>query len=398
MGKLNGNPPIARAVRDVRLDNRAARERLTARKKACYRVIEAGKHIGYYKGLRTGFWLARTFDGTRYSEKKLGTADDTLDANGLDVLSFSEAQASARKWFDELASAGHAMPAGPYSITNACDDYRKDYQHRRGKDEYNTSLRLDRIKVALGAIEVRKLTATQIKAWHRAMGEEGRLTRSRKLDDAGARKRIALDPTDADAKRRRLATANRNLTVLKAVLNLAFKSQEELGVFDPAWEAATPTREVEGPKIRHLTDAEGVRLLNACPADFRDLVAAALLTGCRYGELCRLKVQDFDAAAAAIRVEVSKSGKSRSVALTDEGVAHFSRLAAGKGRDALLLVQYGGEGWSTSHQIRRMVEACENAKIVPAVGFHILRHTYGSQLAMKGAVSTPVGFQASVAE
>lgn len=379
---------MARTVKDVRLESRAARGRLEPRKKPYYRVIEGGKHIGYYKGLRTGSWLARALDGKRYVEKKLGTADDALDANGMDVLSFSDAQAAARSWFDQLALAEHGAPAGPYSVSDACKAYLADYKHRRGKDEYNTNLRLERIKAALGQVEVRRLTATQIKTWHREMGEAGRLTRSKKLDESGARKRIAVDPKDADAKRRRLATANRNLTVLKAVLNLAFKNQEELGISIPsktAWLSASPTRAVEAPKVRHLSDAEAVRLLNACPVDFRNLVAAALLTGCRYGELCRLRVQDFDAAAAAIRVEISKSGKSRSVALTDEGVAHFARLAKGKERDALVLVPSDGDQWNASHQIRRMKDACKTAKITPAISFHILRHTYGSRLAMRGA-------------
>ena len=102
---------MARTVKDVRLDSRAARERLEPRKKPYYRVIETGRHIGYYKGLRSGSWLARTFDGARYSEKKLGMADDVLDANGMDVLSFSQAQASARDWFDTQAQK--AVGVGP---------------------------------------------------------------------------------------------------------------------------------------------------------------------------------------------------------------------------------------------------------------------------------------------
>jgi integrase len=31
-----------------------------------------------------------------------------------------------------------------------------------------------------------------------------------------------------------------------------------------------------------------------------------------------------------------------------------------------------------------MVEACKRAKIKPAASFHVLRHTYGSTLAMRG--------------
>lgn len=221
---------------------------MEARENPYYRVIESGKHIGYCKGLRTASWLARTYDGMKYAETKLGIADKTLDANGMAVLSFSEAQAAARNWFDELARAEHGKPAGPYSVTDVCDDSLKDYKHRRGKDEYNTNLRLERIKDALRKVKVRKLTATQIKTWHRELGEAGRLTRGQIKDDTGARKRIPLDPKDPEAQRRRLATANRMLTVLKAAVNLAFMNQEKLGISIPtktAWQSASPTRAVD---------------------------------------------------------------------------------------------------------------------------------------------------------
>ena len=387
---------MARTVKDVRLDTRAARDRLEPRKKPYYRVIETGRHIGYYKGLRGGSWLARTYDDGRYSEKKLGLADDVRDANGTDVLSFSDAQAAARRWFDELGRAEHGAPAGPYLVSQACDDYLKDYQHRRGKDEANTRGRLNRIKAELGVFEVRKLTATQIKAWHRERGASGRLTRAQGLDEAGNRTRLPFDKKDEDAQRRRLATANRNLTVLKSVLNLAFRNQEELGASIPttkAWQSAAPAAETDAPKIRYLTDAEAVRLLNVCETDFRNLVAAALLTGCRYGELCRLRVRDFDAASASLRINVTKRGGSRSIALTDEGVNFFAHLSKGKAGGDHMLVQTTGEQWQSSNQIRRIVKASIDAKIAPTITFHILRHTYGSRLAMKGAPMAVIAAQ-----
>ena len=136
-----------------------------------------------------------------------------------------------------------------------------------------------------------------------------------------------------------------------------------------AWESAKPFGEADAPKIRYLADAEAVRVLNACPPDFRALVAAALLTGCRYGELCRLRVRDFDAAAQSIRVEASKSGKPRNIALTNEGVHHFRALAMGKTGDMLLLTRADSGPWLGSHQLRRMVDASAAAKIVPAVSF-----------------------------
>ena len=43
-----------------------------------------------------------------------------------------------------------------------------------------------------------------------------------------------------------------------------------------------------------------------------------------------------------------------------------------------------GEPWGRSHQFRRMKDACQRARISPAVSFHILRHTHASQLVQRG--------------
>ena len=40
--------------------------------------------------------------------------------------------------------------------------------------------------------------------------------------------------------------------------------------------------------------------------------------------------------------------------------------------------------WGKSDQSRFMREACAAAKIMPAISFHDLRHTYASRLAMRG--------------
>ena len=379
---------MARTVKDVRLDSRAARERLTPRKKPYYRVIETGKAIGYYRGARGGSWLGRTMVDGRYVEKKLGLADDVRDANEIDVLSFSAAQAAARAWFDQLARETPGARAGPYRLADACDDYLADYIARGGKDVATATGRLNRIKLALGELDVAKLNAQQIKAWHREIATSGALTRSIAIDDSTGKRRVkALDVADDDLMRRRRATANRMLTVLKAALNYAFQLPQS-GMASRgkgAWEAVPPLKGADAPKIRYLTDDESVRLINAAPADFRDLLSAALVTGCRYGELCALRARALDATANALRIETSKSGASRSVALTDEGVALFARLAKGKSANDRLLVREDGTPWLASHQLRRMKAVCAAAKIEPAISFHILRHTYGSRLAMRGA-------------
>ena len=62
----------------------------------------------------------------------------------------------------------------------------------------------------------------------------------------------------------------------------------------------------------------------------------------------------------------------------------FAQQAAGKAAKALLLPRPDGEEWGKSEQQRPMRAACEAAKIAPAIGFHILRHTHASRLARAG--------------
>lgn len=87
-------------------------------------------------------------------------------------------------------------------------------------------------------------------------------------------------------------------------------------------------------------------------------------------------------------MRISKSGKSRHIVLTDEGRRFFEQATAGK-MGAEVIFTHNGNAWGKSHQNRPLFLACKQAKITPAVSFHVLRHTHGSLLAMKG-VPLPV--------
>jgi len=141
---------------------------------------------------------------------------------------------------------------------------------------------------------------------------------------------------------------------------------------------------VDAARLRYLSDDGARRLTNACPADFRALVTGALLSGCRYGELAAMTVDDFNPDAGTLRVRSSKSGKPRHVVLTEEGRDFINQLTARKVGNARLFMRANGKPWSKSEQQRPLVAACEAAKIDPPVNFHGLRHTYASRLAMRG--------------
>src|SRR5215471_8512357 len=90
---------MARTVRDTNLETRTARLRLAIRAEPYWRAIDPGAHLGYYRGRRGGSWVARLYQEGRYRKTALGTADDSSDADGVAILSFSQTQAAARNWF-----------------------------------------------------------------------------------------------------------------------------------------------------------------------------------------------------------------------------------------------------------------------------------------------------------
>ncbi len=169
--------------------------------------------------------------------------------------------------------------------------------------------------------------------------------------------------------------------MLKAALNRAFHADRVSS--DSAWRRVRPFKRVDEAVVRYISVTECRRLVNACPPDFRKLVQAALLTGCRYSELTRLKCEGFNGDSGTLAIRLGK-GKVRHVILTDEGQQVFQDWTNGRlGADRVFL-RTDREPWGASHQKRPLDEASGRAGILPSVNFHILRHTYASHLAMKG--------------
>jgi integrase len=379
LAKIPGGGNVARKVRDATLDTREARGKLKPRSKPYWRAIERGLHLGYrkLKG-RAGTWLARHYLGNQaYEVERIGVADDLSDADGVAVLSYWQAQEQAR---GRMVSRAHAAAGktGPFTVADAMDAYLEFMEHNR-RSAYDARSR-DRcfIRPTLGDREVSSLTADMLRRWHVALAKELPRTRSK----AGARPQYRAFNGDDEAIRRRRASANRTMTVLKAALNRAWREGKVPS--DTAWRRIEPFENVDAARIRYLTIAEGTRLINASDPEFRPLVQAALQTGARYGELIRLQVHDFNPDAGTLAIRQSKSGKARHVVLTEEGAALFKQLAVGRGGHEPMLRRRKGEAFHKSQQNRPMIEACERAKIKPRISFHGLRHTWASLAVMNG--------------
>jgi integrase len=372
-------------VRKHDLSTRTARRKLAIRPAVYWVRVRKGRGLGYRRSSKTspGVWYLRwrvvSATGAKYKWESFATADDLADlqADGVSVLTFDQAFEHAGHFDPESTLE---VPVEAATVSACCDAYIEhkiltgatDRAVQGAKSMINCHIR-----PALGGIKVGMLTSKQIRQWHLGLSEQPVLVRSAK----GAERRYGKKATTKDAKRARKCTANKVLNRLKAVLNFAYR-EELIECTDSTWRRVEPFKGVDTSREGYLKKADAERLLNAIEGDFRYLVAVALHTGARYGELCRLRVEDVHLENHFALIRESKSGKSRKIYLDEAAYDWFARLTAGRSGNEHVLLN-GSKPWSRSVQQARMDRACVNAGI-DRVTFHQLRHTYASHFIQNG--------------
>src|SRR5215471_2108696 len=362
-------------VNHARLESQSARARLKRGRQPHWQALVEGKvHLGWqcWKGDPVGRWLLRRYIGNgKYRVQALGRADDAA------VLSFEQAKAKAHAMVTSPGGNGNG-PIVRLTVRQAMQRYI-DYKHQKGQPVGDFISRTNvHIIPTLGDLVVSELTAEQLRRWLAIMAHSPAQRRAK-----GNKPQFRPEPTTDEERRARRASANRVLTMLKAALNHAY-DEGHVANRDAWGRRLAPFEKVEVARVRYLTVAEAERLINACDQEFRALARAGLETGCRYGELIRLEVCDFNSDAGTLAIRQSKSGKPRHVVLTEEGATFFRRHCAGRSGHELIFRHADGTGWQKSEQARPMAEACTNGKIKPAISFHILRHTWASHAVMNG--------------
>jgi integrase len=373
---------MPRSARKASLETRTARLANRIRRAPYFVKIAKGLHLGYYRGSASGSWVARRYLGEcGYETDALGTADDTLVADGIKVFDFWQAQEAAKRWAERqrLVDAG-VVRSGPYTVTDAIADYLEEIRtEKRPESVRSVEITFNAFVLPeLGKLSCEDLTRDRLLKWRNAQASRPKRVRSKRGATEPATR---TTPDDEDARRKRKVTANRILAVLKAALNRAYHAGRVPS--DHAWRRVKPFPKVEEAVVRYLSADEARRLVNACSGEFRRLVQAAILTGCRYSELSRLTCGDYNPDSRTLAIRLAK-GRIRHVVLTDDADRCFAAWTAGKGAQDRVLLGANGGAWLKSHQVRPLEIASAIAKISPPVSFHIFRHTHGSHLAMQG--------------
>ena|ERR1041385_4668459 len=369
---------MALRAQQVKLDSVTARKRLTAQHSVYWNRVSPGCSLGYRRSetQSAGVWYVKYVPpknnggGSRIQDS-LAAADDVLTADGVTVLSYEQARKKADEWFPaaKQKSLGVTPQRHDYTIGDACNDYLDALEGR--KPTYIPRKIINAVIVpTLGAVAVEKITRARIEQWLKRTAESPR-----------RKPRNGLAPDSEEAARRRKDSANRYLTILRAALTRSV-ADGKVACSGVAWKTVRPFAQVDQRRTRFLGDDEARKLVEKCGPDFRLLVQAALFSGCRYSELARLIIADFNLHAGTLLITHSKSGKPRQVYLDAEAVRFFVAVCDKRRRNDLMFTD-DGKPWKKD-SAKGLIEAASKAAAVDRVNLHELRHSAASRWARQG--------------
>ena len=179
-------------------------------------------------------------------------------------------------------------------------------------------------------------------------------------------------------------TANNVLTVLRRLLAIAARRGVISEVPHFEW------MKVVRPEIDYLTFAEADRLVEGAQGEDRAMILTALRTGMRRGELFGLRWSDVDLVAGRIvvrqaivrnRVTTPKSHKPREIPISDQLAAALRAHRHLRG-DHVFCDADGRP--LTKDSAKHIVGRARRRAGLRQIGWHTLRHTFASHLAMRG--------------
>jgi len=381
---------------EAKLDSKTSRAKIAPGGDVQKRIGKAedkGWYLIYrkHKSDRAGSWQAlwvdtaakRRGENRRFKET-IGPADD-VDGHGLTFDEAKEkAEAFCRRCMGREVDEGR--PDNPESITVA--DVIADYfQHKEATGERAKGLAIYRsmadawIVPKLGSTSVTKLKLKKLNDWK--IWFIGQPRRGNGYWQTKA-------PKTADEIRARKATCNRVITILRAALTHAVDNNDDLAreCVPYQWRNFKGFDKADGKREGTLASDDRQKLIKACDADFGLLVKAALLTGCRHGELRLAQAKHYQHTPKGngyllIPADNAKSGRERKVKLTRAGAHFFYMQVTGKAPDDAIFTRTNGTPWRSGSQLKPMKKACADAGIAPLV-FHELRHTRATALEAAG--------------
>jgi integrase len=187
-----------------------------------------------------------------------------------------------------------------------------------------------------------------------------------------------LTTTTVRKKPRSITSVNRELQLMRAMFNVA--AREGWIIKNPFISGKSLISVAdERQRERILAKEEEERLLAACTgkrAHLLSIIICALDTGCRQGEILKLKWEDvdFDNRILTIQSLNTKTLRERHIAMTERLTLQMESLYKMSSKDAGTLV------FGISNNVKRSFNTVRKAAGLMDVRFHDLRHTHATRL------------------
>ena len=177
-------------------------------------------------------------------------------------------------------------------------------------------------------------------------------------------------------------TVNFELTTIKTMFILAVK-WKYLEV-SPA-EGVKQLKAEDSKPRRFLTDAECDRLLRACELEYRPIFFTLIHTGMRKAEILNLEWSDLDFKRRIIKIRrkafwIPKTGE-REIPMSDAVADVLDGLPR---QSHFVFPNEDGEAMNGNFLRLQLIRIAKNASIYDLTEVHALRHTFASQLLMRG--------------
>jgi integrase/recombinase XerD len=369
-----------------------SRKSLDARFSPYWQVTEYSRAVGYQKyPSGRSYWIARIrLSNASYRQHRLASTEDDAEACGI---TFEAAIALAKAWFTSTPLRQHASDPRPlgsneellacpsgetFTMGHALSELVEWKRLIAARSHFLTVVTLINYHLVprLFSLPAREMSSEWLRLFVKDV-----LETPPKLGNQAAKPRRPISDMSEEQLRRRKKTVNTLIGLLRMALVMAWENGRIES--DRPWRCLRRLRNVDRPRILHLSRAECFSLLDKCPLDLRTLVLGALYTGCRITELLKTQAIHVGRDGPGVYVTPGKSYRDRFVFLPDEGFSFFQGLAAGKKPSELLFLREDGREWSTNYR-HAFKNAIKAADLPEEFCFHGLRHTYASQLIQDG--------------
>jgi integrase len=196
---------------------------------------------------------------------------------------------------------------------------------------------------------------------------------------------VIADEDDEDDEVLSPKTANNILSVLRRLFVIAYKRGVLAAIPEIEWFPTTPG------SFDFLSFGESEDLIEAADPEWRCMIMVGIKCGLRQGELLGLKWEDVDLKNGRIivrrsivrgRIKGTKSRRIREVPLGEDVAREFARHRHLRG--PWVFSDADGNHMTNGECKWPLYAACSGARL-RRIGWHVLRHTFCSQLAMQGA-------------